>query len=149
ILQWTLRHLEADHPDRVVQSFEFNGERYRRNRRTAKTIDTCFGSVTFDRWFYQNVQHGSAGLAPLDVRLGLSAQRMTPALAEVPGRLAPDMPQQAGLSMLAERFSIAPGVGTLRRVIADVATEVRTEHDDVAITRLCQWIEQARNSEGA
>jgi hypothetical protein len=148
ILQWTLRHLESDRPDQAVAAFDYSGERYRRNRRTIKTIDTCFGSVTFERWFYQNVQPGSPGLAPLDVRLGLSAQRVTPALAEVTGRVAADMPQQAVRSILAERFGVQPGIGTLRRIIADIATEVRTEHDDVAIAQLCQWVEQARSSEG-
>lgn len=148
ILQWTLRHIEPEHPDPLSSAFDFNSQRYRRNRRTTKTIDTCFGSVVYDRWFYQNTQPGAPGIAPLDVRLGLSAQRMTPALSEVTGRLVADMPQQAVLAMLQERFGVRPGVGTLRRVIADVASQIRTEHDDVAIEQLCDWIEKARQSEG-
>ena len=35
-----------------------------------------------------------------------------------------------------------------RRVIADVASRVRIEHDEVAIEKLSEWVEQARQSEG-
>ena len=73
---------------------------------------------------------------------------MTPALAEVTGRLAADMPQQATLDMLAERFAVRPSVEAYRRVVADLATQVRTVHDEAAIEQLIEWIEQARQSEG-
>ena len=148
IVEWTLARLESPEPADAVPSFELAGQTYRRNRRTSKTIDTRFGSVTFERWFYQNAETGSPGLAPLDVCLGLFGDRMTPALAEVTGRLAADMPQQAALDMLAERFSVRPGVAAYRRIVADIAGRVRTEHDDVAIEKLSEWIERGRKSKG-
>jgi hypothetical protein len=73
---------------------------------------------------------------------------VTPALAEVMGRLAADLPQQAALEMLAERFAVRPSVESYRRTIADLATQVRTVHDDEAIAQLIEWIEQARQSDG-
>jgi hypothetical protein len=73
---------------------------------------------------------------------------MTPALAEATGRLAADMPQQAVLETLRERFNITPGVGTLRRVVSDLAERVRAHHDPAAIERLGQLMEKARQSEG-
>jgi len=148
VLQQAFRRLESDSRDQTVSSFRFDGELYRRNRRTPKGIDTRFGQVTFDRWFFQNTQPESLGIAPLDVRLGLVAGRMTPALAEVTGRLAADLPQQATLSMLSERFSVRPSVEAYRRVVADLATQVRCVHDDEAVGQLIDWIEQARQSEG-
>ncbi|TWT38926.1 hypothetical protein [Blastopirellula retiformator] len=148
ILQVAIRDIEsdraADAPTRIV----WQGQSYRRNRMTQKTIDTRFGQITFRRWFFQNVESGEAGIAPLDLRLGLFAGRMTPAAAEFAGRLAADMPQQAALEVLLERFAIKPGVGTLRRVVADLAERVRTHHDQAAIERLIELIEQARQSEG-
>lgn len=111
-------------------------------------VDTRFGSVTIRRWFYQSVEPGSPGIAPLDVRLGLFADRMTPALAEVTGRLAADMTQQATLDMLDERFTVRPGVEAYRRIVADIATEVRTEHDQAAIDQLDAWIRQGRERPG-
>jgi hypothetical protein len=147
-VQWTIGRIESRNPNDLRSSFAFNGQTYRRNRRTKKNIDTRFGVISIERWFYQNAQAKSPGIAPLDVRLGLFGDRMTPALAEVTGRLAADMPQQPVLDMLQERFAVRPGVAAYRRIVADIASQVRTEHDDVAIEKLCQWIEQARQSEG-
>ena len=98
------------HREQTASSFDCNGQRYRRNRRTSHAIDTRFGTITYERWFFQNTETGSSGIAPLDVRLGIFANRMTPALAEVTGRLAADMPQQAALGMLHERFAVKPSV---------------------------------------
>lgn len=143
-----IRRVESADRDRTASSFDFGGETYRRNRRTCKNIDTRFGVVSFERWFFQNVQSGLPGLAPLDVRLGLVAGRMTPALAEVTGRLAADLPQQAALDVLQERFAVRPGVAAYRKVIADIACQIRSVHDEEAIAQLQEWIEQARVSEG-
>lgn len=148
ILQSTLRRLETDRLEETPARLEWQGQVYRRNRMTNKTLDTRFGQITLRRWFYQNTEAGEPGMAPLDLRLGLFAGRMTPALAEVVGRLAADLPQQAVLEMLRERFAITPGVETLRRVVCDLAGKVRLHHDDEAIARLNDLIEQARQSSG-
>ena len=147
-MEWVLGRVESDDPAVAPSSIEFAGQKYRRNRRTTKIIDTRFGSVMVNRWFYQNTQPAMPGIAPLDVRLGLFANRMTPALAEVTGRLTADMTQQAALDMLQERFNVRPGVEAYRRIVADIATRVRTEHDDVAVEKLVEWIEEARQTEG-
>lgn len=148
IMQHTIRRIESEDRDQTISSFVFDGQSYRRNRRTSNTVDTRFGSISFDRWYFQNTQAKSPGIAPLDVRLGIIAQRMTPALAEVTGRLAADLPQQATRDMLAERFGVTPSVQAYRRVVADLATQVRTVHDDEAIKQLVDWIEQARKNQG-
>lgn len=147
-MQRTIRNIESDDRDQTVSSFGLDGQSYRRNRRTTNAIDTRFGPISFDRWFYQNTQSESPGIAPLDVRLGIVAKRMTPALAEVTGRLAADLPQQAAREMLAERFGVTPSVQAYRRVVADLATQVRTVHDEEAVKQLVQWIQEARRSEG-
>ena len=148
VFQRAIRQIESEDRDQTISSFEFRGERYRRNRRTANSIDTRFGPITSKRWFFQNTQRESPGIAPLDVRLGIVAGRMTPALAEVTGRLAADLPQQAALDMLTERFAVRPSVEAYRRVVADLATRVRSVHDKAAIEQLIAWIEQARQSDG-
>ena len=78
----------------TLHSLDFGGEHYRRNRRTSNLIDTRFGAISFERWFFQNTQRKSPEIASLDGRLGIVARRMTPAPAEVTGRLAADLPQQ-------------------------------------------------------
>jgi hypothetical protein len=132
----------------VPPRIHWQGQTFRRNRMTSKTIDTRFGQVTLQRWFFQNVEPGEPGLAPLDLRLGLFGGRMTPALAEVVGRLAADLPQQSVLEMLRERFGITPGVATLRNVVRELAEKVRLHHDDLASVRLTELLQQARNSQG-
>jgi hypothetical protein len=148
IMQRTIQRIESTDREQTVSSLEFGGESYRRNRRTNNTIDTRFGPISFDRWYFQNTQVKTPGIAPLDVRLGIVAGRMTPALAEVTGRLAADLPQQATRDMLAERFSVTPSVEAYRRVVAELATQVRSVHDEEAIGQLMDWIDEARQSNG-
>jgi len=148
IVQATLGGLETEHKDEVPARIGWQGHDYRRNRMTNKTIDTRFGQITLRRWFFQNTAAGEPGIAPLDLRLGLFGGRMTPALAEVTGRLAADMPQQMVLEVLQERFHVTPGVGTLRKVVSDLAAQVRAHHDQAAIERLAQLMEKARHSKG-
>ena len=148
IVQRTFRRIESINRDQTVSSFDFDGQSFRRNRRTSTQVDTRFGQVSYQRWFFQNTQAQTPGMAPLDVRFGLVAGRMTPALAEVTGRLAADMPQQATLNMISERFAVRLSVDAYRRVVADLATQVRCVHDDVAIEQLIDWIKQARQGTG-
>jgi hypothetical protein len=54
ILQATLRQIETDRAEDVPARIEWQGETFRRNRMTNKTIDTRFGQVTLRRWFFQN-----------------------------------------------------------------------------------------------
>lgn len=148
ILQFTLRRIETDDRDSAPPRIELDGQSYRLNRKTNKSIDTKFGPVSLKRWFYQAVVAGGVGIAPLDLRLGLVAGRLTPAVAEVTGRLAAEMPQQATIETLSERFGISPGVGTLRRVIDDLGQRVRVHHDQAAIDRLVELIGDAQQSDG-
>ena len=73
---------------------------------------------------------------------------MLPSVAEVTGRLSADLAQQDVLASLAERFAIRPSVATLRKCVADISSEVRTLHDEVAIERLSELLAQAQQSEG-
>lgn len=148
IIEFTLRGIETNDRSRVPTRIEFQGETYRLNRPTNKNIDTRFGPISVQRWFYQADTTGVSGIAPLDIRLGLFAGRMTPAAAEVTGRLVADMPQQATLDTLQERFGITPGVGTLRRITKDLGERVRAHHDQAAIDRIVELIADAQHSEG-
>jgi hypothetical protein len=147
-MQFVLNNLETDIASQTPSQIAWQDSTYRRNRKTRRLIDTRFGPVTIARWFYQNSLARQPGIAPLDLRLGLVAGRMTPAVAEVAARLSADLPQQSVLQILQERFSIQPAVATLRKVIAEVAGNVRVHHDDVAIVRLGQLLVEAEESVG-
>ena len=125
IFQRTVRQIESRDRDQTVASFELSGQRYRRNRRTNSSIDTRFGTVSFERWFFQSAEPKAPGIAPLDVRLGIVANRMTGPLAEVTGRLAADMPQQAVLKMLPRTLrgqTLGRFVSPSRRGIGDASS---------------------------
>jgi hypothetical protein len=126
----------------------FQGQTYRINGCAWTDIDTRFGTVKVLRRFYQNTQSNKPGLAPLEVQLGLFGGRATPALSEVTGRLAADMPQQAVIDMLEERFAVRPGVGTVRRWVADLSSRVRAQHDEAAVEQLLDWFATAQKSLG-
>lgn len=140
--------IEPDRADQTAASFEFQGERYRRNRKTPHKLASKFGTIHYPRWYYQNKVKGRPGLAPLDVRLGVIAGYATSGLAEVTGRLAGDMPQEAAREVIAERFAARPSVATYRNIIADTATLVRSVHDQAAIEQIHDWFTKARKTPG-
>ena len=47
ILQRTIQRIESTDRDRIVSSFDFQGDSYRRNRRTIEQLDTRFGTISF------------------------------------------------------------------------------------------------------
>jgi hypothetical protein len=49
ILQATLAGIETDRAEETPARIPWNGQTFRRNRRTKKTIDTRFGQITLHR----------------------------------------------------------------------------------------------------
>ncbi len=87
------------------------------------------GTVVIRRWFNPCAQPVAHRIVLLDVRLGVFADRMTPALAKVNGRLATDLTQQSALDMRSDRFAVRPETESYRRIVAAIASEVRSQHD--------------------
>ncbi len=52
ILEFTLRRIETDDRDSAPARIEVEDESSRLNRKTNKNIDTRFGPVSVQRWFY-------------------------------------------------------------------------------------------------
>ncbi len=64
-MAFTFRRIETDDRSRVPTRIAFQGERYRLHRLTNKNIDTRFGPISLQRWFYQADTTGVPGIAPL------------------------------------------------------------------------------------
>lgn len=85
--------------------------------RQCRSIETRLGAVKYDRWVYQNELSFVRAIAAVDLRLGLIADRISPALAHKLGRLAADLPQQPAIEQLAEQFTAHLSVDSYRQAI--------------------------------
>lgn len=146
LLQQTVNRVESpERPGPMV----WEHRKFRPNRRTFRTMETGLGTIQYQRWFFQaEFSFFVKGIAPLDQRLGLVGDRVSPGVAHKLGRLAADLPQQPALEQLREQFNVSLSVDAYRRVVEHLSDEVRFLHDDAAIEQLLQWIEQATKTAG-
>src|ERR1700688_743716 len=93
VLGQALGGLESQDPSQAAAKVRYQGQTYRRNKRTKAPVATSFGPVTLWSWLYLGTEDGEPGLHPLHVRLGLAAAA-TPLLAERVGRQAVDFRQE-------------------------------------------------------
>ncbi|MCA9191721.1 MAG: hypothetical protein KDB03_08165 [Planctomycetales bacterium] len=117
--------------------------------RRERSMATRVGTIRYCRWLYQNeYSFFVRGIAPLDKRLGLTGNRVSPGVAHKLGRLAADMPQQVVIKELQEQFGINLSVDSYPRVVEHLAVEIRYRHDEAALEQLCQWVAQAAKTKG-
>ena len=64
------------------------------------------------------------------------------------GRLAAEMPQQAAIEQISERFGVPMSVEAYRRAIQEIDQVMQPHCDDQAVEQLVQWTIQAGQSEG-
>jgi hypothetical protein len=135
---------DEPHPPRLRR-----GRReFRRNRRTPNTIATRFGSIVLERMFYQSVEPGERGLAPLERRLGVVAGLATPALADEAARLNADLTQHETLAALKRHYGVHWSPGTLRRVVQAMAQHYAPWRHEAQVDRLLELLEKADKSRG-
>jgi hypothetical protein len=147
-----LSKLESDQRPR---GFRFDRASFRANRKTVQILHTRLGTIRFRRWYFQTSDAWYRGLAPLDVRLGVvdvqqgfTNGRLSPALADVVGRLAAEMPQQAVIEQIAERFDVRISVDAYRRYVDNIHRLIRPHCDEQAVEQLVAWTVQANQSKG-
>lgn len=129
-------------------AFDWDEARFRPNRKVSQTLHTRLGTIRYRRWYFQTRDAWYHGIAPLDVRLGVVGGRFSPALAEVIGRLAAELPQQAAIEQIAERFDVRMSVDAYRRSVDEVDRVMRPQLDQQAVEQLAQWTVQANESKG-
>ena len=152
ILQHAISNLEDD---QRPCGFRYDGASFRPNRKTVQTLHTRLGTIRYRRWYFQTSDAWYHGLAPLDVRLGIvdvrrgfNTGRLSPALAEVVGRLAAEMPQQAAIEQISERFDVKFSVEAYRRCVDHIHRLTQAHCDEQAIEQLIEWTVQASRSTG-
>jgi hypothetical protein len=120
----------------------------RRNRKTPNEIATRFGPIVLRRYYYQAVEPGQRGLAPLERRLGIVARLATPALADEAAQLIADRTQKQTCATLERRHGMHWSPGTLRRVVAAMAQHYAPLRHDTQVKRVLQLLRQASKSRG-
>ena len=146
ILEYTVNRVEAPERPPVVQ---WEQRKFIPNRRSFRSAETRLGRIRYQRWVCTaELSFFVRGIAPLDLRLGLVAERVSPGLAHKLGRLAADLPQQPALQQLHEQFNVTLSVDAYRRIVDHLSIEVEYLHDEQAAQQLAQWIQEAENSAG-
>jgi hypothetical protein len=137
ILEHALGKLESD--DRPAR-FHFDDAWFRPNRKTTQTLHTRLGTVRYQRWYFQTSDTWYAGFAPVDLRLGVVGNRISPALAEAIGWLAAEMPKKAAIEQIAERFDVQISVDAYRKMVDEIDRTVHPHRDEQAAQRLASLI---------
>lgn len=144
-MERAIRSLESD--DRPP-AFRWDNASFRPNRKANQILHTRLGTVRYQRWYFQTNDTWYCGMAPLDFRLGVVGSRYSPALAEVIGRLAAELPQHAAIEQIAERFGVRMSVDAYRRSIDEIDRTIYPHQDQQAVEALVAWTNQAVKSPG-
>jgi len=117
---------------------EHAGRRHRFKQPSTKEWLTPFGSVQIERRYFQP-DEGGCGLAPLDLRCGMSGRFMTPDVEEAVALASADLSPAATRDLLGKVLVHAPSEKAIRNVIAEVgrwAEDAREEIEDRIVDEL-------------
>jgi hypothetical protein len=122
---------------------------YRRKRKSHNRSLNCrFGPIDLRRYRYEPVDTNEPSIFPLEIALGIEAERATPALAERVSHAAAAHTQGGVRALLAHYHGVHWSVKVLRKVTACLS-EGLTEHREAAqAARLVEALRQASASVG-
>ena len=90
LIEQTVNHLESS--DRPTAIQWDGGRTLVAHRRFWRTMETRLGTIRYQRWVFQHELPWVPSVAPLDLRLGLIGQRVSPGVAHKMGRLRQTCP---------------------------------------------------------
>jgi hypothetical protein len=148
IVEWTYNHLEPEEPVHMHAQFYWQGEYYRRRRKSrCRKLACLFGPIRLARYCYQPLEICGRCLHPLDLQLGIVADVATPALAELVGRLSADLTQRQLLAQL-RPLGIRWGVSTLRKLQQTLAEALEGFRHPSQVEQVLAWLRAAAGSRG-
>jgi hypothetical protein len=149
VVEHTYNAAEPEEDDKMLPTRVRVGRRaFRRNRKTTNEIATLFGPILLRRYYYQAVEPGQRGLAPLERRLGVVARLATPALADEAAQLNAERTQGQTCQALERRHGVHWSHGTLRRVVAAMAQHYAPLRHGAQVQRLLECLRKAAKSRG-
>jgi len=149
IVGWVYNHLEPDDPAWMPRHLHFDGDWYRRRKKTPnRQVATVFGTITLWRFLYQPIPGVERSIFPLEMRLGIEARHATPALAERVGAMAACCPQNAVRDLLKRDHGVSWSVATLRHVTATLSRGMAPWHHAACVVQILAWLKLAQGSRG-
>ncbi len=122
IVECIYNDLEPDEPELLPTRLHFDGEYYRRRKKTPnRLVATLLGTITLMRFLYQPVELAESSVSPLEICLGLEAGIATPPLADRVAQYSANCSQNQVQEILKRDHGIGWSVKTLRKVTASVS----------------------------
>jgi hypothetical protein len=145
-LEWTMNQLE---PEALPADVRQGSECYRlRPKSPRRSLDSLFGPLRLWRYRYEALTPGEPSRFPLEERLGIEAQRATPALAERAACWSVGQTQAQVLAILRRDHGVCWSVATLRRVTASMSAGMAEHREAAQRAKLQEWLRQAEATAG-
>lgn len=152
IVDWVYNRLEPEKEEEAPELAGLEGECYRRRTRERRRygVATLFGIIALYRIGYEPLQ-AAAGLRnifPLEMRLGVTAGRATPALTERVGQWSAQHTQKTVLALLQSEHDVGWSAETLRKVAATLSAALAPLRHEAQVKQVLAWLDQAQQSSG-
>jgi hypothetical protein len=145
-LEWAINPWE---PAALPAGVCRGGEYYRlRPKSPRRRLDSLFGPVRLWRYRYEAWTPGEPSRFPLQERLGIEAQRATPALAERAAWWSVGHTQAQVLAILRRDHGVGWSVATLRRVTQGMSAGMAEHRPAAQVAKLQEWLRQAAATAG-
>jgi len=152
IVEWVVNRLEPQNPDLADAVIAFDNNLYKRRTHSPRRygIGTLFGVIALWRIRYEpwDAGVGLVCIFPLEMRLGIVADKATPALASRIGVWTAQYTQETVRSLLHTDHGVAWSVGTLREVVADLSEHLAPLSQAARAAKVLTLLDQAERSQG-
>lgn len=146
VVEWAINALE---PEALPAQACLDRECYRlRPKSPRRSLHSLFGPVRLYRYRYEALTPGEPSRFPLEERLGLEAQRATPALAERVAYWSVGQTQAQVLAILRRDHGVCWSVATLRQVTQSMSTGMAEHREAAQVAQLEVWLQQAEAAGG-
>jgi hypothetical protein len=149
VVEWTFNHVEPEEPAAVPTTLLWQDVAYRRKPKSRNRALCCrFGPIRLWRHRYEAVDTSEPSIFPLELALGIEAERATPALAERVGHAAAIHTQGGVLELLARYHGVRWSVKTPRKVTASLSAGMAEHREAAQAARGVEALRQASQSAG-
>ena len=149
VVEWTYNHVEPDDPQAMPPHVVWQGNAYRRKPKSPnRSLNCLFGPFRLWRHRYEAVDTSEPAIFPLEIALGIEAERATPALAERVGHAAAAHTQGGVRELLARHHGVHWSVKVLRKVTASLSQGMAEHREAAQAAQLVEALRQASESAG-
>jgi hypothetical protein len=148
LLEAEYNDIEPAAIDGCPMRMKLAGEEYKRRPKSPNEIGTLFGPIRLERYWYECLERGIPGIAPLEMQLGIEAGLATPALAERIGLHAVDHTQEQVLDELRRDHGIKWSAKSLRKLLASLRDGLSAFRQAAQERKILELLEKADRSRG-